>query len=119
MSSEIPVSLTKRAVITTCRPLTKKEFVKKLSELIKNVIEFLKKNGCINLSHLKLINTTNNEDYLQISVFGIDKKLMTKGFLRDSFEKVKITLNILESGISKIDMERKVIVELQKLKENI
>ena len=43
MSAENSVILTKRVIITSSNPVTKEDFVKKVGEIAKNIIDFLKK----------------------------------------------------------------------------
>ena len=87
MNSSNTVALTKKVILTSSRPVTKEDFVKKIGETSRNLIEYLKKNGCKDIGHIKFISTTDGEDYLQFSVNDISKKPKIQGILRKTFEK--------------------------------
>ena len=112
MSTNGTVALTKRVIITSSRPVTKEDFIEKISEISKNIIDFLKQNECREIGHIKFISTTDGEDYLQFSVQDIGKKPRIQGILRKTFEKIKLTFNIIEFGVDKKDIENKVDLEL-------
>ena len=117
MNSNSTVALTKKVVITSSRPVTKEDFIKKIGEISKNLIEYLKKNGCTEIGHIKFISTTDGEDYLQISVSDISKKPKIQGILRKTFEKIKLTLNIIEFGVGREKMDNKVDSEMKSIKD--
>ena len=117
MNSNSTVALTKKVIITSSRPVTKEDFIKKIGEISKNLIEYLKKNGCTEIGHIKFISTTDGEDYLQISVSDISKKPKIQGILRKTFEKIKLTLNIIEFGVGKEKIDNKVDSEMKNIKD--
>ncbi|MES0341691.1 MAG: hypothetical protein ABUK08_05195 [Candidatus Humimicrobiaceae bacterium] len=117
MNSNSTVALTKKVIITSSRPVTKEDFIKKIGEISKNLIEYLKKNGCKEIGHIKFISTTDGEDYLQISVNDISKKPKIQGILRKTFEKIKLTLNIIEFGVGREKMDNKVDSEMKSIKD--
>ena len=43
MNTDSSVVLTKRVIITSSNPMTKEDFIKKIGEIAKNIIGFLKK----------------------------------------------------------------------------
>ena len=71
MSTDSPVAFSKKIIITSPKPVTKEDFLKKISEIAKNIINFLKKNGCRKLGHIKFISTTDGEDYLHFSILDM------------------------------------------------
>ena len=80
------------------------------------IIKFLKKNGCKQLGHVKLISTTDGEDYLQLSVLDIAQKPQIKGMLRKTFEKIKLTFNIIEFGVCEEEIDNKITEEIKNIK---
>ena len=117
MNSNSTVALTKKVIITSSRPVTKEDFIKKIGEISGNLIEYLKKNGCKEIGHIKFISTTDGEDYLQISVNDISKKPKIQGILRKTFEKIKLTLNIIEFGVGREKIDTKVDSEIKSIKD--
>jgi hypothetical protein len=117
MNTDGTVALTKRVIITSSRPVTKEDFIKKISEISKNIIDFLKQKECREIGHIKFISTTDGEDYLQFSVQDIGKKPRIQGILRKTFEKIKLTLNIIEFGVDKEDIENKVDLEMRTIQD--
>lgn len=109
------VVLTRKATITSSNPITREDFVKKIGEIAEDIIVFLKKNGCTQLGHVKLISTTDGEDYLQLSVLDIAQKPQIKGMLRKTFEKIKLTFNIIEFGVCKEEIDRKTNEEIKNM----
>jgi hypothetical protein len=115
MSTNGSVILTKRVIITSPDPVAKEDFVKKIREIARNIMDFLEKNGCTKLGHIKCISTTDGEDYLQLSVLDIGQKPQIKGILRKSFEKIKLTFNIIEFGVGRELIENKVSEEIESI----
>jgi len=115
MNSGSSVVLTKRVIITSSNPITKEDFVKKIGEIAKNIVDFLKKNGCTKLGHMKFISTTDGEDYLQLSILDIAQKPKINGILRKTFEKIKLTFNIIEFGVGKEEIDSKINEEIKNI----
>lgn len=115
MNAGNSVVLTKRVIITSSNPITKEDFVKKIGEIAKNIVDFLKKNGCTKLGHMKFISTTDGEDYLQLSILDIAQKPKINGILRKTFEKIKLTFNIIEFGVGKEEIDSKINEELKNI----
>jgi len=115
MNSVSSVVLTKRVIITSSNPITKEDFVKKIGEIAKNIVDFLKKNGCTKLGHMKFISTTDGEDYLQLSILDIAQKPKINGILRKTFEKIKLTFNIIEFGVGKEEINSKINEEIKNI----
>lgn len=111
------ISLTRKIVITSAKTITKEDFIKKIVEITEGILLYLKNNGCKKLGHLKLISTTNGEDYLQISVADTAKKPAIKGMLKKTFAKIKLTLNIIEFGVSKEDIINKIDEEMKNIQD--
>ncbi len=116
MNSNNTVALTKKVVIISSRPVTKEDFIKKIGEISKNLIKYLKNNGCTEIGHIKFISTTDGEDYLQFSVNDISKKPIIKGILRKTFEKIKLTLNIIEFGVDRDKIDNMAETEMKNIK---
>ncbi len=117
MNLDGTVALTKRVIITSSKPVTKEDFIKKISEIAKNIIDFLKQKGCRKIGHVKFISTTDGEDYLQFCVLDTSKEPHIQGILQKTFEKIKLTLNIIEFGVDKEDIDNKVDLEMKAIKE--
>ena len=115
MNAGNSVVLTKRVIITSSNPITKEDFVKKIGEIAKNIVDFLKKNGCTKLGHMKFISTTDGEDYLQLSILDIAQKPKINGILRKTFEKIKLTFNIIEFGVGKEEINSKINEEIKNI----
>ena len=115
MNTNGSVVLTKRVIITSPNPVAKEDFIKKIGEIARNIINFLKKNGCKQLGHVKLISTTDGEDYLQLSVLDIAQKPQIKGMLRKTFEKIKLTFNIIEFGVCEEEIDNKITEEIKNI----
>ena len=115
MNSVSSVVLTKRVIITSSNPITKEDFVKKIGEIAKNIVDFLKKNGCTKLGHMKFISTTDGEDYLQLSILDIAQKPKINGILRKTFDKIKLTFNIIEFGVGKEEIDSKINKEIKNI----
>lgn len=111
------VTLTKKVTLTPSGIITRESFVQKLKELALNILLYLKENGCKKLGHVKFIATTNGEDYLQLGTSDIDKEIVIEGALKKTFEKVKFTLNIIEFGIAKEEINSKVDQEIRNIEE--
>jgi len=117
MNTDSSVILTKRVTITSSNPITKEDFIKKIGEIAKNIIDFLKKNGCRKLGHMKFISTTDGEDYLQLSILDIAQKPKINGILRKTFGKIKLTFNIIEFGVSKEEIDSKINEEMENIQK--
>lgn len=117
MDSNGTVALTKKVTITSSRPVTKEVFIKKISEISGNIIEFLRARGCQEIGHIKFISTTDGEDYLQFSVQDIGKEPRIQGILRKTFEKIRVTLNIIEFGVGERDINNKVDLEIKTIQD--
>ena len=117
MNTDSSVALTKRVIITSPKPVTKEDFIKKIGEISKSIIDFLKKNGCRKIGHIKFISTTDGEDYLQFSVLDIAEKPKIQGILRKTFEKIKLTLNIIVFGVGREEIDNKINEEMKNIQE--
>jgi hypothetical protein len=117
MDSNGTVALTKKVTITSSRPVTKEVFVKKIGEISGNIIDFLKQKGCREIGHIKFISTTDGEDYLQYSVQDIGMEPRIQGILRKTFEKIKVTLNIIEFGVAEKDIDDMVDLEIRTIQD--
>ena len=117
MDTKNSVALTKKIILTSSKPVTKEDFIKKIEEIAKNIIDFLKKNGCREIGHIKFISTTDGEDYLQFSVQGISNEPRIQGILRKTFAKIKLTLNIIEFGVRREDIDNEVNREMKKMQD--
>jgi len=117
MNLNSTVALTKKVIITSSRPVTKEDFIKKIGEISRNLIEYLKKNGCKEIGHIKFISTTDGEDYLQFSFHDISKKPKIQGILRKTFKKIKLTLNIIEFGVGREKIDNKADSEMKNIKD--
>ncbi len=117
MNTDSSVVLTKRVIITSSNPITKEDFIKKIGEIAKNIIDFLKKNGCRKLGHIKFISTTDGEDYLQLSILDIAQKPKINGILRKTFGKIKLTFNIIEFGVRKEEIDSKINEEMENIQK--
>jgi len=117
MCADSSVAFSKKVIITSPEPVTKEDFIKKISEIAKNILKFLKKSGCKKLGHLKLISTTDGEDYLQLTVLEISQKPKITGILHKTFKKIKITLNIIVFGIDKEAIENLADKEIDSIQE--
>ena len=117
MNTDSSVALTKRVIITSPKPVTKEDFIKKIGEISKSIIDFLKKNGCRKIGHIKFISTTDGEDYLQFSVLDIAEKPKIQGILRKTFDKIKLTLNIIVFGVGREEIDNKINEEMKNIQE--
>ncbi len=117
MGADSSVAFSKKIIITSPKPVTKEDFLKKISETAKNIINFLKKKGCRKLGHIKFISTTDGEDYLQFSILDISQKPEIQGVLRKTFEKIKVTLNIIEFGVDEEEVKAEVNKELESIQK--
>ncbi len=115
MGANGSVILTRRVIITSRNPVAKEDFVKKIREIARNIIDFLKKNGCKKIGHIKCISTTDGEDYLQLSVLDMGQQPQINGILKKSFEKIKLTFNIIEFGVGKELIDNKVSEEIENM----
>jgi hypothetical protein len=115
MSDDSSVILTKNIILSFPKAVSKDDFVGKIKEIAENLVFFLKENGCSQLGHIKFISTTNGEDYLQLSVLDIDQPPKIDGLLRKTFEKIKLTLNIIVFGVKKEDINQKILEEISSL----
>jgi hypothetical protein len=110
------VALTRQMVISSKSPVTREKLLDKLFEIAESIVCFLNE-GCAKLGHIKMISTTDGEDYLQISVTDQFSKPVVKGFIKNNFSKIKLTLNIIEFGISSEEVSEIINSELIKIKE--
>jgi len=117
MSENNSIILTKNLVLTFQKPISNEDFVNKIREFANNVIFYLKNNGCNHLGHIKFISTTNGEDYLQLSVLDMEEKPKINGILKKTFEKIKLTLNVIVFGIKKEDINQKITEEIDSLEK--
>ena len=117
MSENNSIILTKNLVLTFKKPISNEDFVNKIREFANNVILYLKNNGCNHLGHIKFISTTNGEDYLQLSVLDMEEKPKINGILKKTFEKIKLTLNVIVFGIKKEDINQKITEEIDSLEK--
>ena len=115
MNADSSVVLTKRVIITSSNPMTKEDFIKKIGEIAKNIIDFLKKNGCRKLGHMKFISTTDGEDYLQLSILDIAQKPMIKGILRKTFGAFLFRPVRIEFGVGKEEINSKINEEMENI----
>ena len=115
MSGNNSTILNRNVIFTFQEAVTKEIFVKKIKEFANNMIDFLKNSGCNNLGHIKLISTTDGEDYLQLSVLDIDKSPKVDGILKKTFEKIRLTLNVIVFGVEKEYIDNKVTEEITAL----
>jgi len=115
MDTKSSVILTRRVTITSPNPVVKEDFIKKMGEVIGDIINFLKENGCTKLGHIKFISTTDGEDYLQLSVLDMKEKARINGILKSTFGKIKLTFNIIEFGVTKELIESKISEEIKGL----
>lgn len=111
------VVLTKKLTFIAKKPISKDVFVVKLKELAKNIICYLKDNQSCKLGHVKFISTTNGEDYLQLSVLDLDQNPKISGFLKKTFDKIKVTLNVIVFGVNKADFNKRLEEEICGLEE--
>jgi len=115
MNDTDSVTLTKKIVLTSPGLINKEEFLKKILEFADKLMEFLNLNGCEKLWHIKFISTTDGEDYLQVSVNDCSEKPEIKGTLRKTFSKINTTLNIIEFGVKKENVEKKINEEVENI----
>lgn len=115
MSKNNSIILNKNIILSFPRAVSKEVFISKIKEFTNNILDFLKNSGCNNLGHIKLISTTNGEDYLQLSVLDIEQTPKINGILRKTFEKIKLTLNFIVFGVEKENINNKVTEELGNL----
>ncbi len=109
------IILNKNIILIFSKPITKEDFINKIRESAINMVAYLKSNGCSQLGHIKFIFTTNGEDYLQLSVLDMDQNPKIDGILKKTFEKIKLTLNVIAFGVKKEDVNNKVTEELTNL----
>ena len=109
------IILNKNITLTFKKPVNKDEFINRIKEFANNVVNYLKSNDYLQLGHIKFITTTNGEDYLQLSVLDLHETPRIDGILRKTFEKIKMTLNVIVFGNSKNDIDRKLIEEIDNL----
>ena len=64
------------------------------------------------LGHIKFISTTNGEDYLQLSILDMDQLPKVEGILKKTFDKIKLTLNVIVFGVNKEEISDKISEEL-------
>ncbi|MBC7333501.1 MAG: hypothetical protein H5T85_03425 [Actinobacteria bacterium] len=114
---ENTVTLTKKVTIAPSKAITRDSFVQKLKEIASNLLAFLKENGCKKLGHLKFIVTTDGEDYLQLGTSDMEKEVVAEGVLKSSFAKVRFTLNIIEFGVPREEINSKVDQEIRNMEE--
>ena len=115
MPEDSSIILNKNIILTFAEPVSKDDFIKKIKEAAANLVSFLKSNGCSQLGHIKFISTTNGEDYLQLSVLDIDQGPKVDGILKKTFEKIKVTLNVIVFGMKKDDVNKKIAEEITNL----
>ncbi len=112
MSGNNSIILNKNIMFSFPSPVSKEDFIRKIKEAASNVVEFLKSNGCDHLGHIKFISTTNGEDYLQLSVLDMDQLPKVEGVLKKTFDKIKLTLNVIVFGVNKEEISDKISEEL-------
>ena len=110
------VILTKKVILTSARPITKDEFVGKLVGFIERLKDFLNLKGCKQIGHIKFISTTDGEDYLQVSLLDCNDAPSIKGALKKTFEKISMTLNVIEFGVEKEEVSKKINEEFSEIK---
>ena len=115
MPEENSIILNKNVTITFPKPISKEDFVKRMKEFAFNVVKFLKDDGCYQLGHIKFISTTNGEDYLQLSVLDLDQLPKVDGMLKKTFEKIKLTLNVIVFGGGRDEIDKKLSQEIKSL----
>lgn len=115
MSISNSVILTKKLTFSTLSPISKDVFVDRLKEFTKNITGYLKDSESCKLGHVKFISTTDGEDYLQLSVVDLEQKPKVSGFLRKTFEKIKVTLNVIVFGVPKDEIDRRIDEEISGL----
>ena len=115
MSKSNSIILNKNIILSFPRAVPKEVFISKIKEFTNNIVDFLKSSGCNNLGHIKLISTTNGEDYLQLSVLDIEQGPKINGILRKTFEKIKLTINFIVFVVEKENIDNKVTEELGNL----
>jgi len=113
MPVENSIILNKNVTITFQKPISKDDFIKKIKEFASNVVAFLKDDGCYQLGHIKFISTTNGEDYLQLSVLDLDQLPKVDGILKKTFEKIKLTLNVIVFGGGRDKIDNKLSQEIR------
>ncbi|MBN1299023.1 MAG: hypothetical protein JW997_04985 [Actinobacteria bacterium] len=106
------IILNRNVTLSFQKPVKKEDFVKKIKEFASNVVSFLKNSGAYQLGHIKFISTTNGEDYLQLSILDIDQLPRVDGILRKTFEKIKLTLNVIVFGDAKEEIDCKLSEEI-------
>ena len=115
MSGDNSVILTKNIILSFPKAISKDDFVVKIKEIAENLVTFLKSKGCSQLGHIKFISTTDGEDYLQLSILDIDENPKVDGILKKTFEKIKLTLNVIVFGVKKEDINQKILEEISNL----
>ena len=115
MSGDNSVILTKNIILSFPKAVSKDDFVVKIKEIAGNLVTFLKHKGCSQLGHIKFISTTDGEDYLQLSILDIDESPKVDGILKKTFEKIKLTLNVIVFGVKKEDINQKILEEISNL----
>ncbi len=115
MSEDNSVILTKNIILSFPKAISKDDFVGKIMEVANNLVTFLKDKGCSQLGHIKFIFTTNGEDYLQLSILDMEQSPKIDGILRKTFEKIKLTLNVIVFGVKKEDINQKILEEISSL----
>jgi len=108
MSEASIVILNKKIKFSLLKPVTKEEFIEKIIEFTNGIVNFLINSGCEKLGHINFIATTDGEDYLQINITECDERPRIKDFLRKKFSKINITLNIIEFGVKKEQVDIKI-----------
>jgi len=109
------VIFNKKVKFSLIKPITKGQFIDKLVELAKNIVDFLNNSGCEKVGHINIISTTDGEDYLQINISDCNEEPKIKGFLREKFSKISTTLNIIEFGVQKERIDDKVNEEIKNI----
>jgi len=117
MSTDSSVVLTKKLSFSMASPVSKDLLVSRLKEFTKNIIGYLKDTDSCKLGHVKFISTTNGEDYLQLSVLDLEQTPKVSGFLKKTFEKIKITINVIVFGVNKEDINRRLDKEITGLEK--
>ncbi|MBM3700242.1 MAG: hypothetical protein FJW68_04925 [Actinobacteria bacterium] len=115
MPGQNSIILNKNVTITFQKPISKEDFVKRIKEFASNFIAFLKADGCYQLGHIKFISTTNGEDYLQLSILDLDQLPKVDGILKKTFEKIKLTLNVIVFGGGRDEIDNKLSQEIRSL----
>ncbi|MDD3519776.1 MAG: hypothetical protein PHU65_00895 [Actinomycetota bacterium] len=115
MTEASSVILNKKIKFSLLRTVTKEEFIGKIVEFANSVVNFLINSGCEKIGHINFIATTDGEDYLQVNITECAERPKIKDFLRKKFNKVSTTLNIIEFGVKKEQIDNKINEEIENI----